>query len=290
MLQRPKLIRTARTHASLLVILLIFIVLGMLYNISLPLFEAPDEMAHFRYVNWLATGHSLPNISADVHAVGHEVGQPPLYYMLLAPLVARLNTHDLYEIAPANPHRGGGIGVHYHTPAERFPYRNTALAVHLVRFASTLIAVVTILSTYGIARIAVPGQAALAAALVAFNPQFLFVSASVNNDNLVTALVALALLLLVWQLVPPRVPWWQYLLLGALWGPRDRGKDERFGPGWDHPDWVISGSLATQIVAPSRIGGSCHPWRRCYHRWLVVRAQLDALWRSICLARVTRRK
>ena len=215
---RPKLIGIARTHASLIVLLLIFVLLGILYNISLPLFEAPDEMAHFRYVNWLATGHSLPNIDTDLHAVGHEVGQPPLYYSLLAPLVASVNMDDLYQIAPANPYRGGAIAMNYHTSAERFPYRNTALAVHLARLASTLIAVVTITSTYGIARIAAPKQAVLAAALVAFNPQFLFISASVNNDNLVTALVALALLLLVWQIVPPRVPWWLYFLTGALWG------------------------------------------------------------------------
>ena len=35
----------------------------------------------------------------------------------------------------------------------------------------------------------------LVAGLVAFNPQFLFISASVNNDNLMTALASLTLLM-----------------------------------------------------------------------------------------------
>jgi hypothetical protein len=217
---QPKIGTLARTHASLIAVLLTFFVLGGLYNISQPLFEAPDEMAHFRYASWLATGHGLPDIITDLQAIGHEVGQPPLYYAMLAVVIAGIDTDDLEQIAPPNPywHRGAGINAHYHTPAERFPYRNTALAVHLARFASTLVASLTIMSAYGLARIAAPKQAALAAALVAFNPQFIAISSSVSNDTLVSALSGVALLLLAWQLAPPRAPWWQYILLGAIWG------------------------------------------------------------------------
>jgi hypothetical protein len=43
-----------KAHASLFVVLATFITLGTVYNVALPLFEAPDEMDHFRYVNWLA--------------------------------------------------------------------------------------------------------------------------------------------------------------------------------------------------------------------------------------------
>ncbi|MBN1318860.1 MAG: glycosyltransferase family 39 protein [Anaerolineales bacterium] len=216
--QRYKVL--VQDHSLLLVVLLTFIALGLLYNVSLPLFEAPDEMHHFLYANWLATEHNLPNMRTDLQIVGHEVGQPPLYYAILAPFIAGIDTHDLEHIAPINPYwrKGAGTNVHYHTPAERFPYRNTSLAVHLARFISTLIASITIISAYGLTRIVLPNQAVLAAALVAFNPQFVFMSASINNDNLVAALSGLTMLLLVHNLVSPRISWRPYALVGALWG------------------------------------------------------------------------
>ena len=207
-------------EAPLIAILLLFLALGVAYNVAVPLFEAPDEMAHFRYLNWLADGQGLPDMVTDRQTVGHEVGQPPLYYVLLAPLVRGIARHDLEQVAPLNPYwrQGAGINVHYHTAAERFPYRQTALAVHVARFASTLIACATIISVYGLAQQIAPRQAALAAALVAFNPQFIFISSAINNDNLITALSTFVLLILVWQLGRPRLYWWHYALLGALWG------------------------------------------------------------------------
>ena len=65
-----------------------------------------------------------------------------------------------------------------------------ALAAHVARFFSLLLGALTVLSAYGTARAVFPKSealASLAAALVAFNPQFLFISAAVNNDNLVIA-------------------------------------------------------------------------------------------------------
>ena len=91
-------------HSLLIFVLLTFIALGLLYNVSLPLFEAPDEMDHFRYANWLATERNLPNMRTDLQIIGHEVGQPPLYYAILAPFVAGIDTHDLEHVAPPNPY------------------------------------------------------------------------------------------------------------------------------------------------------------------------------------------
>ncbi len=210
-----------RAHAPLFAILLIFLVLATIYNLSLPLFEAPDEADHFRYIKWLADGRGLPNLDGDLSKVGHEAAQPPLYYAILAPVVAAIDTGDPEDIAPRNPYwrKSEGINVHYHTAAEQFPYQTTALAVHLVRFVSTLLATVTIAGTYGLARLIIPKGSLLAAALVAFNPQFIFISAAVSNDTLVAAASTLTLLLLVWIVTrEQKVYWWSYLLLGALWG------------------------------------------------------------------------
>ncbi len=213
--------RKIAQHKPLINILLLFIALGAVYNLVLPLFEAPDEMDHFRYADWLAAGRMLPHLQNDLGVVGHEIGQPPLYYAVLAPFISWIDRGDLYTVAPLNPYwrGGGGIYAHYHTSTESFPFHHTTLAVHVARFVTTLFACLTIISTYGIARLIIPEQAIWAAALVALNPMYLFISAAVSNDTLVAGLSTLVIWGLVWQIYSDTVrrPF-LYLLLGGLWG------------------------------------------------------------------------
>lgn len=215
-------LRTALSphHGRLLGLLLLFATLTAVYNVTIPLFEAPDEGDHISYAHWLADGNSLPHLVHDQHQVG-EIWQPPLYYALLAVLIAPIDRSDMGHIAPLNMDwLEGGFGqlAHYHTEAERFPYRQSSLAVHLARAVSTVLGMVTIVATYGIARLLLPRYALIAAALLALNPQFIFMSAVVNNDNLVIALCSVLLWWTVWQNTRPWLPWWHYLLAGALWG------------------------------------------------------------------------
>jgi 4-amino-4-deoxy-L-arabinose transferase-like glycosyltransferase len=87
-----------------------------------------------------------------------------------------------------------------HSAEESFPYRGVTLAVHLVRLLSVLMGAVTVLATYCIAQQIMPqrkGLAIGAAVINAFNPQFAFISGTINNDNLVIVLFALAAWLLV---------------------------------------------------------------------------------------------
>jgi hypothetical protein len=41
-------------------LLLAFSLLAVIYSLTTPLFEAPDEPLHYAYVRWLAEGHGLP--------------------------------------------------------------------------------------------------------------------------------------------------------------------------------------------------------------------------------------
>jgi 4-amino-4-deoxy-L-arabinose transferase-like glycosyltransferase len=107
-----------------------------------------------------------------------------------------------------------------HSAEESFPYRGVTLAVHLVRLLSVLMGTVTVLATYCIARQIMPqrkGLAIGAAVINAFNPQFAFISGTINNDNLVIVLFALAALLLV-VLGRREVSRGRLLLLGLVIG------------------------------------------------------------------------
>ncbi|HOG47348.1 MAG TPA: glycosyltransferase family 39 protein, partial [Anaerolineae bacterium] len=85
---------------------------------------------------------------------------------------------------------------------------------------SVLLGALTVLFTYGIALEVLPrrpGLALAAAAVVACTPMFLFISGSVNNDNLLVALATIAFWLLLRLLRQP--PSWRgWALLGGVIG------------------------------------------------------------------------
>jgi hypothetical protein len=200
-------------------LVLAFVTLSLYYNIATPLFEAPDEADHYRFARWLAAGKAYPDLIWDAPAAGHEIWQTPLYYYVLSPVVGLMQGGEPYDIAPLNPgYPAYSLLVHTHTAAELFPYTGTALAVHLARLVTALFGVGVILATYGLAKSVWPPAALTAAALVAFNPQFVFMSSVINNDVPAACLAALT----VWWLFrgfhqAARGTNWA-LTLGALWG------------------------------------------------------------------------
>jgi hypothetical protein len=167
---------------------------------------------HYEYVRYLAEGHGLPVSDLETEMPWHQEGsQPPLYYLLGAAITFWIDTADAPSVIRYNPHAVVGVAdapdnknMMVHTAPEAFPYRGTVLAAHLVRLLSVLTGAATVVGTYVLALSACPesrGKAAIAAVILAFNPQFILISASVNNDNLVTLLGCLGILVLVhlWQ-------------------------------------------------------------------------------------------
>ncbi len=199
--------RMCRSHGPLAVLVLLYLALGGLYSVVTPIFEAPDEIWHFSYIRYIAQHNRLPVQGAGQgeEAARQEASQPPFYYLLAQPLMRLLDTQDFAEYSTLNPHAAPGLphsdgnkNMVVHRASERFPYRGTVLAVHVVRGLSLALGVVTLLATYSLAVRLFPAKLAwVAAGLVACNPQFIFISASISNDNLMTALGSLGLALLV---------------------------------------------------------------------------------------------
>jgi len=210
-------------HARLAALAGLFVALCLAYNVVTPLYEAPDEGDHVAYAAWLAGGRGFPHMIDDRGQVG-EIWQPPLYYALVAAVIAPFDRNELDTIAPLSGDWLAGLShaAHYHTAAESFPFRGAAQTVHVARLLSTALGLITVVATYAIGRRLIPRHALVAAALVALNPQFIFMSAAVNNDNLVIALCAVALWLLVKLITGPpatdrgRVA--TFALLGLVWG------------------------------------------------------------------------
>ncbi|MFQ5611359.1 MAG: ArnT family glycosyltransferase [Anaerolineae bacterium] len=212
-----------------------FFLLALTYGIVTPLFESLDEVWHYPFVWHLARTGQLPvQDPADVQLWRQEGSQPPLYYALAAALTAPLPAGDLPALIYRNPHADlglvtadGNVNMIVHTAQEAWPWRGTALAVHVVRLFSALLGTGTVLAVYALGRALWPERPAyalLAMSFVAFNPMFLFVAGSVNNDNLIIFLASLAL----WRLVlwvgggsrqqPDEPSLWRFVGLGLLAG------------------------------------------------------------------------
>ncbi|NWG15954.1 MAG: glycosyltransferase family 39 protein [Chloroflexi bacterium] len=194
----------------LTLILAVYVLLAITYSVVTPIFEASDELWHYPMVRYLAQNglHLPPQDPASPGPWRQEGSQPPLYYLLAAALTAGIDTADMDDVRRVNPHADIGVVrpdgnanmiVHRADP-EAFPWRGTALAVHIIRLFSVALGLGTVLVTYLLARTVFldwPLVALGAATLNAFLPMFLFISGSVNNDNLSNLLGNLLTLLIV---------------------------------------------------------------------------------------------
>ena len=163
----------------LIAILIAYLTVGILYAVYTPDWQVPDEPAHYNYVRALVETRRLPVMEPGdydqrylerltsegfpehlpVDAVTYEDHQPPLYYLLVAPIFW-LSDGSLLAL----------------------------------RLFSLALGAVVIVMTANIAQTLYPKRPALAwlaAGLVAFLPQHVAMMAGVNNDALTEALLSL---------------------------------------------------------------------------------------------------
>jgi hypothetical protein len=208
-----------RHHYLAFLLLVSFALLALLYGAITPVWEAPDEIGHFIYIQHLLETGRLPEQQLGVINHAHH---PPLYYLIASRFAALANLNESTGAYWPNPNFGWADGdetnISYHRTDETFPYRGLSLAVHLARAASILMGTITILLIIILGWQIFPEHrpvGLLAGSLVAFNPQFLFINSAINND----ALLALTTTGILWQTIRMREKTdrlGQWLLLG-LW-------------------------------------------------------------------------
>lgn len=168
-------------HILLVIIVAVYVVIGALYAALTPTWQVPDEPAHYNYVRALAEGRGVPVIEPgdydqayidclttehfppelSIEPLEYEDHQPPLYYLLAAPIYLLF----------------GG-------------------AVLPLRLLSVLFGAGLLLVTFGTVRTVFPERTELAlmvAAFVAFIPQHVAMMAGVENDALAELVVGATL-------------------------------------------------------------------------------------------------
>jgi len=190
--------KTRSLRFTFCVLLIVFVALSLVYSLTVPLFEGPDEIWHYAFANHLASGGGLPVFDVTQPATFLRNGaHPPLYYALIASLIAPIDRSDFpaeYRFNLASPRitpgaAGTSPNLLIHTAREDFPFRNTALAGHLARLVSIALGTLTVVGIfYAAGRLLHDDRLALiATAFVAFIPQFVYGAALINNDALAAA-------------------------------------------------------------------------------------------------------
>jgi 4-amino-4-deoxy-L-arabinose transferase-like glycosyltransferase len=220
---------TQRKYLALTVIA--YVLLAFTYALATPPLEASDEYKHYPVVQHLQTTGTLPILDPENPGLWLQSAvQPPLYFILVALITAGIDSGDLPDIHQENPHAYVGDPnqiynknlIIHQADREQFPWQGAILAIYIARFVTIFLGIGTILLVSRLGEVLFNPQVAIVAAvLTAFNPMFIFISTSVNNDGLAALLGMLGLYLLVmlWRDEPDPVRGWlRYFTLGLVLG------------------------------------------------------------------------
>ncbi len=134
----------ANRKRAIYVIFVLALTLRLVYAFLNPVYNAPDEQSHFKYVNYLVQEGHFPKALSKVGAPTNdwEYYQPPLYYLVSVPILSVFDS------------------------------------IYSLRVFSVVLSMGVILLIY------LSFGSLLAAGFAAFLPTYIGLSASINNDNL----------------------------------------------------------------------------------------------------------
>ena len=277
-------------------ILLLFVGLGVWYSLVVPPFETPDEIYHYAFVRHVAQGNGLPVQRAEGEDPWEQEGsQAPLYYLLVGWLTAGIDQADFAQINTINPRANigdplfpGNKNLMLYSAVSR-PLQGANLALHVGRWFSLLLGVVTLWCTYRTAQLAFAHSRwlpLLTLLLVALIPQFIFISASLSNDSMIIATSALVVYWLARMLARPshespanpsaatnqKFSRGEWVVLGVLLGLAALSKLQGLGLfvlsgltvlllAWTQRDWRLPLRLLLPVAIPALLIAGWWYWR-----------------------------
>ncbi len=175
--------------------LIAYIVLATLNATIVPWFELPDEKHHLHYAQYLAREHRLPDLrlvtSSDSDTSVCSGFNPPLYHILAA---CALPPDAPYLSPKLAWHPKGARGFSEPPQGGWGPHQGILERLALLRCLSILFGSLTMIGCFVAGRILSREGRSLAIAMAWFPvalPQFVSMSAAINNEGAATALMAI---------------------------------------------------------------------------------------------------
>ncbi len=142
------------SHPGLWVVLLIFFIVTGLHSIVVPITQGGDELAHYRYISFIAqTGH-LPKDDAEREQAWYRSDWPALYHLLVGWAISPLDTSQPYLKDVGDSPRRRLVGEIFYprliiyTEDANWPWQDGILVWHLGRFISIIFSGLALGFTY----------------------------------------------------------------------------------------------------------------------------------------------
>jgi dolichyl-phosphate-mannose-protein mannosyltransferase len=196
----------------LVLIFALYFLLGIGYSLLMPLWEAPDEGAHYHLAWYLTYKGQYATIDMNF-----EAGQPRGFYYIGAGVLRGLESINPEWTWYRMPKE---YKYNIRVPERRYEWSDKnyyfLVGAYILRWLNLLFGALALWLNWKTFKSIVPAQPALclaALALAALTPQFLHIMSSVNNDALGTLAGALLFYLTVRFLKEPAAHWRGLLLI-----------------------------------------------------------------------------
>ena len=191
------------------VIFCLYFLLAVGYSLLMPIWEAPDEGAHFHLAWYLARKDRY-----DTEEKNYEARQPRAYYYFGSVIIRALDKINPDFSDYTYPHE---FKYNIRIPERRFDWNaenyRFLLGVYMLRWVNILFGALALWLNWKAFQVLAPDSPWLriaALALMALTPQYLHIMSSVNNDTFGTVAGALLFYLAIRVLKEPAN--WQALL------------------------------------------------------------------------------
>lgn len=193
----------------LILIFSLYFILAVGYSLLMPIWEAPDEPAHYHLAWHLANYDEYPS-----RELNYESHQPRLYYYFASWIIRALDRVDPELTRFRHPQ---DYPFTIRKPERRFDWTDENYdfywGVYVLRWINIIFGGVALwLNWKTFKRMASSSLALAALALIALMPQYLHIMSSVNNDVLGTLASGFLFYLTIRFLKVPSI-WWGVLLI-----------------------------------------------------------------------------
>ncbi len=205
---------------------LFYVGLGIAFSQITPFNKGPDEGYHLEYITFIKEHGRLP-INYQERATITRADFPPLYHLLVALISFNVNIDgapylkyywDSFRYQAMDHH--GEVGF-INTEDYQWPYMGRFLVWQMGRWLSIGLSLATLMVVFLTLREILPNDRPMlplfGTALLAFIPQYIFLSSSLNDDNLLGLLAALYFLMVV-KIVKSPERWQPFIYLAILLG------------------------------------------------------------------------
>jgi len=159
----------------------LYILLAVGYSLLMPIWEAPDEPAHYHIAWHIARFGRLPALNQN-----YELDQPKSFYYLGSWIIQGLDKIDTHLSDYYFPHE---YKQNIRTPVRRFDWTRDnyrlLLGVYLIRWLNIVFGACALWLNWKAFRLIVPDQPMMrvgALTLASLTPQYLHITSSVSND------------------------------------------------------------------------------------------------------------